>query len=43
MMFLMPALFYFVIAILFKFYTLDYKAFEDVVRQLQEKSRKQNA
>jgi sugar (glycoside-pentoside-hexuronide) transporter len=43
MMFLMPALFYFAIAILFKFYTLDYKNFEEVVRQLQEKIRNQNA
>jgi sugar (glycoside-pentoside-hexuronide) transporter len=43
MMFLMPAVFYFVTAVLFKFYPLDYKAFEGVVRQLQEKSKKQNA
>jgi sugar (glycoside-pentoside-hexuronide) transporter len=43
MMFLMPAVLYFVIAILFKFYPLDYKAFEEVVKQLQEKNKNQNA
>jgi glucuronide carrier protein/probable glucitol transport protein GutA len=41
MMFLMPAILYFVIAILFKFYPLDYKAFEEVVKQLQDRNNKQ--
>jgi Na+/melibiose symporter-like transporter len=43
MMFLMPAILYIVIAILFKFYPLDYKAFEDVVKQLQDRNKKQNS
>jgi Na+/melibiose symporter-like transporter len=42
MMFLMPAILYLVIAILFKFYPLDYQAFEEVVKQLQEKNKNIN-
>jgi Na+/melibiose symporter-like transporter len=42
MMFLMPAILYLVTTLLFKFYTLDYAAFEEIVKQLQEKNKNRN-